>query len=91
MKRLSSNQNGIGLLAVLVLVAVVGIIGAVGYRVTSGSSTPTASVTANTSSKTPAKIKSTADVDTATKELDATDVNSSVDTGELDADISSLL
>jgi hypothetical protein len=94
MKRLSSDQNGIGHLAVLVLVVTVAVVAGIGYKVTNGAPTTpttTASVTASTKTKAKATAKNTATVDAATKGLDATDVNGSVDPSQLDADVNNLL
>lgn len=92
MKRLTTNQSGFGLVAVVILLVVVAGVGLVGYRVLNNTydTTPLSSPVAK-SGKAPTAISSKADVTKAAAALDATPVDSGVNPNQLDSDLNSLL
>lgn len=92
MKRVRSNQQGFGHLALLLVVVVVLAVAAVGWRVMDNK-TPAGSGAGNTAAANavPATLKTTADVTRAANALNALQVDSTVNPNQLDSDISSLL
>ena len=92
MKSLNHNQSGSGLVVVALLVLVIGLAGFAGYRVAhkdKSASNKDASVSQQT--QPPAKIQSSADLKKANKALDSTAIDSTVNPGQLDNDVNSLL
>ena len=80
------NQRGSSHLVLLVLVFVVVAIGLIGVRVLNHQNVTTASTT-----PAPAAIKSSTDIDQASKSLDGTAIDSSLNTDNLDKDLSTVL
>ena len=89
--KISDNQAGASHIVALFAVLVIAAVGFVGYRVLNSNSDTADSTTLSSSSKEPATIKSKADFNAASKSLDNTAVDSSVDPGSLDSDLNSLL
>lgn len=94
MKTLRYNERGSSHLVIVLAVVVLAGVGLVGYRVmTSGNQATkkTASPAAATiQTAAPGKISSKADVQQATKALDETPVDNSLDPKQLDGDLSDL-
>lgn len=88
---LSQNQRGSSHIVALLVVVVVAGIAFAGYRVMNRDSIVASSVPAVSTSKVPATLKSKSDVEKANASLDSTAIDSSVDPGQLDGDINSLL
>ena len=90
MKKL--NQNGFGLIPVLLIVAVIGLVAFAGYRVMN-KDTPIADSSSQLSRDSPAPegINNASDIDAASKALDDTPVDSGMNAEQLDSDIESLL
>ena len=86
------NQRGTSHLVVFLGIAVIAIVAVAGFRVYSqnSSTTETASTPASNNSA-PASIKSTSDVNQATKALDSTNVDSSVNPSQVDNDLEAVL
>ena len=90
MKTIRLNQKGIGHIAALLVLVVVAAVAFAGWRVMNANKTSdTATQTA--SSTVPAVLKTKADVTKAANELDATNVDSTVNPDSLDGDINTLL
>lgn len=86
-----TNQRGSSHLAALLGVAVIVVIGVVGYRVmkTTDTGNIVSSATRSTS-KAPDSIKSTADLKQAGSALDSTAIDGSVNPNQLDGELNSL-
>ena len=86
-----TNQRGFGFVFLLLAIVVVGLVAFAAVRVVG--SNQTSSETASTISKqaVPVKIKSTADLQKASKVLDETPVDSGVNADQLDSDLNALL
>jgi hypothetical protein len=88
----SSNQAGSGHLVLLVALAVIVVVGVVGYRVAHNTDTgTTTNLNPVSASAVPATIKSTADLKKADQALDSTTIDNSVNPNQFDNDINSLL
>jgi uncharacterized protein (UPF0333 family) len=87
MKAIRFNERGVGHLVALLVVAVVLAVGFVGWRVMNSKTTEDSAV----STSGPSKLKTKADVVKAANELEATNVDSTVNPDDLDSDINSLL
>jgi predicted negative regulator of RcsB-dependent stress response len=86
MKTMRFNSRGIAHLAFLILVVVVAVVGVVGWRVMdSNKVVPTATKAV------PTTLTSKKDVTKAATELDATDVDGSLNPDQLNSDLNSLL
>lgn len=87
-----SNEQGFGLIVVVLAVVTVGVIAFGAVRVMGIKKTPLVSNAAVISrSKVPAAVKSTADLRQASKALDETPVDSGVNPDQLNNDLNSLL
>jgi hypothetical protein len=88
--RIQSSQTGVGHLIAVLLVVVVAVAGFAGYTVWKAGQDQKV---ANTSQAETAAIKTTADLETASKLLDttATQLNNDLDASVLDSDIEQLL
>lgn len=91
MKRLTKNQQGFGVLAILFVLVVLGVAVVVGLRVANPSGSLTSSLTGGTEKKIPTKINSASDVQKAANALDSTNVESDVNPNSLDKDLNSVL
>lgn len=92
MKSLVRNQRGFGHVGVLVLVAVVAVVGLVGYRVVKSADSLNGSDASFSASTTvPKSINSTADVKKASAALSNTPIDGTVNPNQLNNDLSSLL
>lgn len=87
------NQRGSSQIIILVAVVVVAIVGVAGYRVYNQNSnaTTTTKSTAVIKSTVPSSIKSNADVTQATKALDTTNIDGTVNPTTLDSDLNAVL
>ena len=92
MKITRTNQTGASHIFALLAVTVVLVIGAIGYKVTSMSKTPTdnAKTATTTTTTEPMALKSKGDVVKANKDLDSVPVDADLDPAQLDTDISNL-
>ncbi len=90
MKRLNLNETGMGLVIVLGLVVVVAVVGVVGARVLQKTDPSTASLSVPAQTKVPKNIKSSSDLSKASAALEATAVDSAA-TDQLDSDLNTLL
>lgn len=88
MKTIRLNERGVAHLVAFLVVAVILAVGFVGYRVMNASKTADDSAVSTSS---PSKLKTKADVVKAANELEATNVDSTVNPDDLDSDINSLL
>lgn len=85
------NQTGAGHLVMLLAVVVIAAVGIVGYRVMSSSDTDSDTATTSQSAvKDSSQMKTKADVQQASTELDNTSLND-VDPAQLDSDLNSIL
>lgn len=91
MKKL--NQNGFGILPVILLVAVVGIVAFAAMRVVNRDTPVADSSSSQLSKENPesVQINKASDLDTASKSLDATPIDDGMDSSKLDSDINTLL
>lgn len=85
------NQEGIGHVVIALAVAVVAVVGFVGYRVASTSNPSKSSDVATRQTAAPRSIKNSSDIKRANSSLETTNVDSSVNDGQLDSDLNSLL
>lgn len=92
-QRTTLNQVGSSALLAFLAIAIIAAAGIVGYRVIQNNDTAsnTPSSSANKSSSDSAKINSTNDVKNASKDLESTNVDSQVNTDQLDSDINAIL
>ncbi len=91
MKRLNSNQNGFGFVAVLAVVALLGVVAFAGLRVMSANQVDSSVSSLTRAHNVPAKIQTSADITKASAALDATPIDTGVNPNQLDKDINSLL
>ena len=91
MKRFTSDQSGFGFVAILAVIALLGIIAFAGVRVMDNSKLDTTTATLSRTHSVPAKVQTTADLTKASEALDATPVDSGVNPSQLDKDLNSLL
>jgi flagellar basal body-associated protein FliL len=85
------NQSGVGHLVMLLAVVVIAAVGIVGYRVMSSSDSDSDTATTSQSAvKDSSQMKTKADVQQASTELDNTSLND-VDPAQLDSDLNSIL
>lgn len=93
MKKIRTNQKGFELVGVLIVLVVLTVIVFVGYRAVNGRISKTSLPAASTSSaiQLPSKIKSKADVQQASKSLDADSADKQLNPAQLDKDLTSLL
>lgn len=89
MSSLAKAQSGFGLLPLFLIIAVVASAGIMSYRLVTNDTELVTSQ--NATAVVPKSIKTKADVTQATKVLDATSVDNSINPDQLDADISALL
>lgn len=83
------NQAGVGHIVAILAVVVISAVGFIGYRViTTDDATKTATQSVQSSQK--EKITSKADVEQASKQIDATTLDD-VDPAQLDSDLNSIL
>jgi hypothetical protein len=87
------DQRGVGFFATFVLLAVLVAVGLIGYKVVSNTNAKNdVAITGGTSkSAVPKTIHSSADLQQASSALDATNIDSSVNPDQLDADLNALL
>lgn len=90
MKRFTTDQNGFGFVAILAVMALLGIVAFAGVRVMNSGQLDTSASLSRTSSV-PAKIQTNADLTKASAALDATPIDSGVNPNQLDKDLNSLL
>lgn len=89
--RISLNQRGAGHIVLLVAVTVVVAAGIVGYRVMQNNSPDATSRGSSKAEKpVPAKIDSKSDLQQASKALNSTDIDSSVNPNQLSSDLNGL-
>lgn len=87
-----SDQRGASHLVAILAVLVLAVVGFAGYRVaTNSSNSDNTAATSSASLTGPSTLKTKADVKAASKALDSTSIDSSVDPGQLDSDINSVL
>lgn len=87
--KIVNNQAGVGHIVAILAVVVISAVGFIGYRViTMDDATETASQSVQSSQK--EKITSKADVEQASKQIDATTLDD-VDPAQLDSDLNSIL
>ncbi len=87
-----SNQQGFGLVVVVLAIVTVGVVAFGAVRVMGANKTSLASSSSATShAKVPAAVKTTADLRQASKALDETTVDSGVNPDQLNNDLNSLL
>ncbi|MEO8104729.1 MAG: hypothetical protein ABI602_00120 [Candidatus Saccharibacteria bacterium] len=92
MKRLHSNQNGFGFVAIFAVVALLGVVAFAGLRVMNANNQVDSSVSSLTRvHSVPAKIQTSADLTKASAALDATPVDTGVNPDQLDKDLNALL
>jgi len=91
MKRLTTAQNGFGFVAVLAVIALLGIVAFAGVRVLNSSQVDTTTASLTRKANVPAKIQTSADLSKASAALDATPIDSGVNPNQLDKDLNSLL
>jgi uncharacterized protein (UPF0333 family) len=82
-------QNGFAHLGLVLLLAVVVVVGFVGYKVVNNSKTPISNTTST--SATVAPIKGTSDLDKVKSTLNSTDLDKDLNSTALDQDVNSLL
>ena len=91
MKRLTSNQNGFGFVAILAVFVLLGVVAFAGLRVMNRSQADAVTAGFSRSHSVPATINNTADITKASAALDATPIDSGVNPDQLDTDLNSLL
>jgi hypothetical protein len=92
MKRL--NQSGVAHVIILLAVVIVAVVGFASWRVLDNDdskSSNTAQTAANAQQEQANKLENPGDVKKASAELDAEDVDKSLDSSQLDADLNDLL
>ena len=95
MKKL--NHKGSSHIVLILAVAVIAAVGVVGYRVVSNNASDQTDSSSNISSaenhsvSIPKQFNNTADINQASKALDNTQVDSSINPNQLDQDLNSLL
>ena len=90
MSKLQTNQQGFGVIVVILVIAVVAAIAIVGMRVMGNQLQSSVASSTQTKAAVPATITSKADLQTASQALNTTNVDS-VDLTQLDSDLNSLL
>jgi len=90
MKRLTTDQTGFGFVAILAVIALLGIVAFAGVRVMNSNQVDTTTSLSRTHSV-PAKIQTSADLTKASAALDATPIDNGVNPNQLDKDLNSLL
>lgn len=83
------NSVGASHVALIAVVAVLAVVGFAGYRV--AGKTPSVKPVSNAATTQSTKYKTQADVKNASKQLDSTNVDQSLDFGSLDSDLNDLL
>lgn len=73
---MADNNKGFGLVEIIIALAIVGLMGFIGWRVwdANQNTTPDGTQTSRTDSSTPTEVNSDSDLDRAAKTLDATNV-----------------
>jgi hypothetical protein len=90
--KISRHQAGSSHLVLLLALAVIVVVGVVGYRVANNTDTgSTTDLNPIQATAVPATIKSSADLQKASNALDSTTIDNSVNPNSLDSDINSLL
>ncbi len=87
---LRNNTAGFSHLVIVLAIAVVLVVGIVGYRVINNQD-PQQSATTQSTDQSEAPIQSSADVQKASDSLDTENIDSDLNTTELDDDVNSLL
>jgi len=86
------NSSGFGILAIAMILILLGLLVFAGSRLNKKNDTKTStSSTMNESAQQVKEITSPKELDATTKDLESTNLDSELDTSELDADISSVL
>jgi len=90
---LKADQRGSGHLVLIAAVLIIGMIGFAGWRVydANRSVTPAATATTSAAAAVPATLKSTADLDAASKAVSQTNVDNDLNTSSLDGDMNAVL
>lgn len=94
MSSLRNDQRGASHIVALIVVVLVAVVGFAGYRVMNAQKNVASNSSTNSSQKsvaTPTRIQSKEDVTQASKSLDSDQIDSTLDTTSLDADLNSLL
>ena len=91
MKRLTTDQTGFGFVAILAVIALLGIVAFAGVRVMNSNQVDTTTTSLSRTHSVPAKIQTSADLTKASAALDATPIDNGVNPNQLDKDLNSLL
>ncbi len=91
MKRFTIDQNGFGFVAILAVIALLGIVAFAGVRVMNSNQVDSTTASLTRTHSVPNKIQNSADLTKASAALDATPIDTGVNPNQLDKDLNSLL